>query len=165
MHVKDSVIRDVKGTAFDKVKLKTREINYLHWDNLLTIEFNDTAAKICAIEITPNTSAINIFIAGNSTVVDQDRDPWASWGQVIPSFFIPGNICIANYAESGETLSSFEAANRLKKILNLMKSGVYLFVEFGHNDQKQKGDGSGPFTYYKRDLKFFISEVRKVEYR
>ena len=42
-----------------------------------------------------------------------------------------------------------------------MKRGDYLFIEFGHNDQKQKGDGIGPFRNYKHDLKFFISEVRK----
>ncbi len=161
VHVKDSIIRDENGNAVDKVKLKEREINYLHWDNLLTLEFNDTAAKVCAIEITPNTKATNIFLAGNSTVVDQNREPWASWGQMIPAFFEPGNICIANYAESGETLSSFKSAKRLKKVLSLMKPGDYLFIEFGHNDQKQKGPGIGPFTSYKKDLQYFISEVKK----
>jgi lysophospholipase L1-like esterase len=34
-------------------------------------------------------------------------------------------------------------------------------VEFAHNDQKQKGEGIGPWTSYTRDLKFFIGEVRK----
>jgi lysophospholipase L1-like esterase len=161
VHVKDSIIRDATGNAVDKVKLKPREINYLHWDNLLTIEFNDTAAKVCAVEITRNTKTTTIFLAGNSTVVDQDREPWASWGQMIPSFFEPKNICIANYAESGEALSSFKSAKRLQKILSLMKAGDYLFIEFGHNDQKQKGEGIGAFTSYKRDLKFYISEVKK----
>ena len=42
-----------------------------------------------------------------------------------------------------------------------MKAGDYLFIEFGHNDQKQKGEGIGPFTSYKTDLKYFISEARK----
>jgi lysophospholipase L1-like esterase len=161
VHVKDSIIRDATGNAVDKVKLKPREINYLHWDNLLTIEFNDTAAKVCAVEITRNTKTTTIFLAGNSTVVDQDREPWASWGQMIPSFFEPKNICIANYAESGEALSSFKSAKRLQKILSLMKAGDYLFIEFGHNDQKQKAEGIGAFTSYKRDLKFYISEVKK----
>jgi len=161
VHVKDSLIRDAAGNATDKVKLKPREINYLHWDNRLTLEFNDTAAKVCAVEITPNKKATTIFLSGNSTVVDQDREPWASWGQIIPSFFTAKNISIANYAESGETLSSFKSAKRLQKILSLMKRGDYLFVEFGHNDQKQKGKGIGPFTSYKNDLKFFISEVKK----
>ncbi|MBS1511535.1 MAG: rhamnogalacturonan acetylesterase [Bacteroidetes bacterium] len=161
VHVKDSIIRDANGNAVDKVKLKPREINYFHWDDKLTLEFNDTAVKVCAVEIKPNTTATTIFLSGNSTVVDQDREPWASWGQMIPSFFEPGKICIANYAESGETLSSFMGARRLKKVLSLMKAGDYLFIEFGHNDQKQKGEGIGPFTSYKRDLEYFINEVRK----
>jgi len=161
VHVKDSLIRDANGNVIDKVKLKAREINYFHWDNQLTLEFNDTAAKVCAVEIIPNKKTTTIFLSGNSTVVDQDREPWASWGQMIPSFFEPKNICIANYAESGETLSSFKSAKRLQKLLSLMKAGDYLFIEFGHNDQKQKGEGIGPFTSYKKDLKFFISEVRK----
>ncbi|MFN8253877.1 MAG: rhamnogalacturonan acetylesterase [Ferruginibacter sp.] len=161
VHVKDSIIRDAAGQPVDKVKLKAREINYFHWDNQLTLEFCDSAAKVCAVEIKPNTTATTVFLSGNSTVVDQDREPWASWGQMIPSFFEPGKICIANYAESGETLSSFRGANRLKKVLSLMKSGDYLFIEFGHNDMKQKGEGVGPFTTYKASLKYFISEVKK----
>lgn len=161
VHVKDSLIRDANGTVTGKVKLKPREINYLHWDNLLTIEFNDSLAKVCGIEITPNTTATTIFLAGNSTVVDQDREPWASWGQMIPSFLVPSTVVVANYAESGEALNSFVSAKRLEKVLSLMKAGDYLFIEFGHNDQKQKGEGVGAFTTYKKSLQFFISEVRK----
>jgi lysophospholipase L1-like esterase len=161
VHVKDSIIRDANRNAVDKVKLKAREINYFHWDDKLTLEFNDTAAKICAVEISPNTKATTIFLAGNSTVVDQDKEPWASWGQMIPAFFEPGNICIANYAESGEALNSFKSAKRLQKIISLMKTNDYLFIEFGHNDMKQKGEGIGPFTSYKASLKYFINEVKK----
>jgi lysophospholipase L1-like esterase len=161
VHVKDSIIRDEKGQRIDKVKLKEREIYYRHWDNQLTLEFNDSAAKICAVEISHNTKATTIFLSGNSTVVDQDNEPWASWGQMIPSFFEAKKIAIANYAESGETLRSFKGAFRLKKLLSLMKKGDYLFIEFGHNDQKQKGEGVGPFTSYKTELKYFISETRK----
>ncbi len=161
VHVKDSIIRDGNGNAISKVKLKEREINYLHWDNQLTLEFNDTAAKVCAVEITPNTKATTVFLSGNSTVVDQDKEPWASWGQMIPSFFQPGKVSIANYAESGEALNSFKTARRLQKLLSLMKTGDYLFIEFGHNDMKQKGEGVGPFTTYKASLKYFIEETKK----
>lgn len=161
VHIKDSLIRDANGTVISKVKLKAREINYLHWDNLLTIEFNDSLAKVCGIEITRNATATTIFLAGNSTVVDQDREPWASWGQMIPSFLVPSTAVVANYAESGEALNSFVSAKRLEKILSLMKAGDYLFIEFGHNDQKQKGAGVGAFTTYKKSLQFFISEVKK----
>jgi len=145
----------------DQVKLKPRELNYLHWDKQLTLEFNGSSPKVCAIEIEQADKPITVFLAGNSTVVDQAEEPYAAWGQIIPSFFKPEKVVIANYAESGEALSSFISSNRLQKILSEMKKGDYLFIEFGHNDQKQKGEGIGAFTSYKRDLKYFISEARK----
>lgn len=161
VYVKDSLIRDAAGYVISKVRLKPRESEYLHWDNMLTIEFNDSLPKVCAIEITSNKTATTIFLAGNSTVVDQSREPWASWGQMIPRFFIPGKIAVANYAESGEALNSFLSAKRLEKILSVMKPGDYLFIEFGHNDMKQKGEGIGAFTSYKKNLQRYISEVKK----
>lgn len=161
VNVRDSLIRDAKGNIVKAVKLKPREYEYLHWDNFLTIEFNDSLPKVCAIEITPNKTAPTIFLAGNSTVVDQSREPWAAWGQMIPRFFAPGKTAVANYAESGEALNSFLSARRLEKILSLMKPGDYLFIEFGHNDMKQKGPGIGPFTSYKKLLKQYIAEVKK----
>jgi lysophospholipase L1-like esterase len=157
LHVHDSLIR---GTD-RKVKLKPREIDYLHWDNKLTLEFNDASPKVCAIEITPVQEVTTVFLAGNSTVVDQAQEPYAAWGQMLPAFFQSGKVVIANYAESGEALNSFRSARRLEKVLSLMKPGDYLFIEFGHNDQKQKGEGIGPFTSYKRDLKYYIDETRK----
>ena len=159
VHVRDTIIR-TNGNATGFVKLKQRERNYLHWDKKLTLEFNGRAPKICGLTITPNNEATTVFLAGNSTVVDQDKEPWAAWGQMIPNFFIPGKVVVANYAESGEALSSFRSARRLEKILNLMKPGDYLFIEFGHNDQKQKGNGIGPWTSYSNDLREYINKCR-----
>jgi len=161
VNVRDSFIRNPSGYIVERVRLKPRESDYRHWDNLLTIEFNDSLPKVCAVEITPIKSATTIFLAGNSTVVDQCNEPWAAWGQMIPRFFEAQKIAIANYAESGEALNSFASARRLEKILSLMKKGDYLFIEFGHNDMKQKGEGIGAFTSYKKRLESFISEVRK----
>lgn len=164
VHIRDSIIRNASGDSIGKIKLKSRpgvrEGDFLHWDNLLTIEFNNLAPKVCGVEIRPNTNAMTVFLAGNSTVVDQDKEPWASWGQMIPSFFKPNFAAVANYAESGETLNSFLAEKRLEKILSLMKKGDYLFIEFAHNDQKQKGPGIGAFTSYKTLLKKYIQAAR-----
>jgi lysophospholipase L1-like esterase len=157
VHVHDSLIAGSR----QGVKLKPRESDYWHWDNKLTLEFNGPSPKICAIEITPADNVPTIFLAGNSTVVDQATEPYAAWGQMIPQFFEPGKVAIANYAESGESLSSFKSGRRLEKILSQMKPGDYLFVEFAHNDMKQKGEGIGPWTSYSESLRYFISECRK----
>lgn len=158
LHIRDSLIR---GTG-RKVGLKPREYNYLHWDDKLTLEFNGPEPKVNAIEIAPEQpGVVTVFLAGNSTVVDQAEEPYASWGQMIPAFFKPGKVAVANYAESGETLRSFINQRRFEKELSLMKPGDYAFVEFGHNDQKEKGEGVGAFTTYKKDLEYFIAEVKK----
>ena len=83
-----------------------------------------------------------IYLCGNSTVVDQANEPWASWGQMITRFFGPG-IAVSNHAESGLTARSFIGSNRLDKILSTLKKGDYVFVEFGHNDEKERQPGDG----------------------
>ncbi len=157
VHVHDSLISGKEPG----VRLKPREHRYRHWDNKLTLEFNGAAPKICALEITPVGTITTLFLAGNSTVVDQAEEPYAAWGQMVPQFFQPGKVAVANYAESGEALNSFKSARRLDKILSLMQPGDYLFIEFAHNDMKQKGEGIGPWTSYTESLKYYIGECRK----
>lgn len=155
VHVRDSMNRK----SNEVVKLKPREKPYFHWDNKLTFEFNDAAPKISAIEITSDTKVPTIFLAGNSTVVDQAEEPWASWGQMIPNFFKPGTVAVANYAESGETLRAFENEGRLAKLWSMAKPGDYLFIEFAHNDQKPGANHLDPFTTYSQTLTNWVEQA------
>lgn len=159
VHVKDSIIRNQNGTQIGIVKLKPRETKYLHWDNLLTIEFNNKAPKVCALIIQPNKTAKTIYITGDSTVVDAQYEPWASWGQMLPYFFVPKEVVIANYAESGETLKAFEDRHRIDKIWNKIKPGDYLFIQFGHNDQKY---GNSTKSGYRKRLKEWINKAKQL---
>ena len=161
VHVRDSLIRDPQGQVVSKVRLKPREHAYLHWDDLLTLEFNDSLPKICGLTIERVTDRPVIFLAGNSTVVDQDREPWAAWGQMFPAMLRPDAAVVANYAESGEAMRSFKSARRLEKIWSLAKPGDYLFIEFTHNDQKPGGSHLDPFTTYRQTLREWITEARK----
>ena len=72
------------------------------WDDLLTLEFNNTRPAVCALEIT-KVDVPTVFLLGDSTVCDQSREPYASWGQMLTRFFKP-EVAVANHAESGETL-------------------------------------------------------------
>lgn len=143
----------------ENVRIKTRERSKLNWDDKLTFEFNGDAPQLTELIIDRVENVPTLFLCGNSTVVDQDNEPWASWGQIIPRFFTD-SVCIANYAESGESANTFIAAGRLKKALTQMKPGDYIFMEFGHNDQKQKGPGKGAFYSFMTSLKTFVDEAR-----
>jgi rhamnogalacturonyl hydrolase YesR/lysophospholipase L1-like esterase len=152
-------VRTPKINDTEQIRLKDRELNYLNWDNKLTIEFTGEHPCVSAIEIMLANDLPTIFLAGNSTVTDQENEPWASWGQMFPRFLKP-EIVVANYAESGESLLSFKHEKRLQKLLSQMKAGDYLLIEFAHNDQKPGGSHLDPFTTYKAELKNFIAEAR-----
>lgn len=151
--------RDVHISEKENVRIKPRERSKLNWDDKLTLEFNGDAPQLTELIIERAETVPTLFLCGNSTVVDQDNEPWASWGQIIPRFFTD-SICFANYAESGESANTFIAAGRLKKALTQMKPGDYIFMEFGHNDQKQKGPGKGAFYSFMTSLKTFVDEAR-----
>lgn len=142
-----------------RVKIKPGEVGSMTWDEKLTFEFTGPAPCVQKVTIEPDTTATTVFLCGNSTVVDQGKEPWASWGQMIPRWF-NDKVCVANYGESGLTCASFLAQNRLEKILSQMKKGDYVFVEFGHNDEKEKGPGRGAWYHYSVGLKTFIDKVR-----
>jgi lysophospholipase L1-like esterase len=128
------------------------------WDEKLTLEFNGSRPCVDAIEITP-ADVPTVYLLGDSTMCDQSGEPWNSWGQMFTRFLKPG-IAVSNQAESGETADSSLKAHRLDKVLSTMRSGDYLFIEFGHNDMKEHGPGIRPFTSYKTNLKKFVDGAR-----
>ena len=146
--------------AGTKVKLKPREWSYRNWDDSLTLSFCGPMPAVHRIRIEPADDVTTVFLCGNSTVVDQECEPWASWGQMITRWF-DDKVAIANYAESGLSATSFLYQLRLDKILTQMKAGDCVIVEFGHNDEKEQGAGDGAWYSYSRNLKIFADRVRE----
>lgn len=141
-----------------EVRLKPREktSEWWDWDDKLTLEFNDTRPCVRSLTIA-RVDVPTVFILGDSTVCDQPAGPWNSWGQMLPVFFKP-DIAVANHAESGETIADSLARNRFAKVFSLMKPGDYLFIQFAHNDMKNKSPNA--LGQYKGDYKKVIAETR-----
>lgn len=141
------------------VLINEREVGSFTWDDKLTLEINGRWPVVQHISIVP-VSVPTVFLLGDSTVTDQRWEDGASWGQMLPRF-LPG-VAVANHAESGETMKSFITGLRLAKVLSQLRPGDYVFIQFGHNDQKKPW----PQTYveahstYKAYLRAFIAEVR-----
>lgn len=151
-------VRTPEVNPGERVHLKPREIGALDWDGKLTIEFIGTHPSVRAITIEPVTVP-TIYLAGDSTVVDQEKEPWAAWGQMLPAFF-NDKVAIANEAESGETIHSFVTEHRFDKIFSTIRAGDYLFMQFAHNDQKP-GRGFVPIPEYQDLLRHYINLARE----
>ncbi|GLB51247.1 rhamnogalacturonan acetylesterase [Neptunitalea chrysea] len=155
VHVYHTTIRDTN----EEVILKDREVPKMDWDKKLTLEFLGSTT-VSEIKITPAHKLTTIYLAGDSTVTNQDVEPWASWGQFLPAY-VNHKAVVANYAFSGATLQSFKNMRRLEKIASQIKKGDYLLIEFGHNDEKIKGEGNGAYGLYTNTLKEYIAIARE----
>jgi lysophospholipase L1-like esterase len=155
-------VRTPKISTGGEVHLKDREKGNeaRAWDDRITLEFSGIHPAVRHIAVEKADNVPTIYIAGDSTSTDQPGEPFNSWGQMLTRFFQPA-IAVANHGESGESLRGFMGERRLDKVLSVIKPGDYLFVQMGHNDQKEKGDGVGAFTTYKTDLKHFIAAARQ----
>lgn len=153
-------VRTPRLASGEQVRLNSREVGTFSWDERLSLEFNGESPSVRSIRVEPARNPITLYLAGNSTVTDQTTEPYTSWGQMLPRFFEAGAAVVANHAESGETLRAFLAENRLKKILETLRPGDYLFIEFAHNDQKEGPNYLEPFTTYQETLRHYIAEAR-----
>lgn len=159
---KPEIIVNVRTPAIPgggQVRLKDREktSEAWAWDEKLTFEFNGARPCVCAIEIARADNIPTVYLLGDSTVCDQPREPWNSWGQMLPRFLKP-EVAVANHAESGESLRSSIGARRIDKVMSLIKPGDYLIVQFGHNDMKDRSPNAS--DTYKSNLKRLVADVR-----
>ena len=164
VNVRVAEFKNPDGTP-NKVRLKPREYGIPNWDNKLTLEFNGANPSFHSITITPLVGALAepvVYLAGDSTMVDQDGTTWSGWGQPLPRFFLPG-VVIANNAESGESSTSFQGEQRFPKIMSTIKPGDYFFMQFAHNDQTvnpRTNQPAVPIDRYKQVMTEFVNQVK-----
>ena len=100
-------------------------------------------ATLQAVGVARVESPIVLYIAGDSTVCDQDPqldvEPAArftGWGQLLPLYFKRG-VSVTNNADSGEGSQAFrvDGGSLWAKIASGLKAGDFVFIQLGHNDK------------------------------
>lgn len=104
-----------------------------------------------------------IFWAGDSTVKYNKINtyPQTGMGQVL-NLYLRADIEVCNYAENGRSTKSFIDEGRLDQIDKEIKEKDFLFIQFGHNDQKDDIERyTDPFGTYQENLNQFIDLAKK----
>lgn len=108
---------------------------------------------------------VEVYLIGDSTMADKpgtpEENPERGWGQLLPIFFNE-KVAIHNHAVNGRSTKSFLDEGRWDAVLKDLRSGDYVFIQFGHNDQKIKDPKryTNPWTGYRRNLEKFVEETR-----
>jgi len=102
-----------------------------------------------------------IFMIGDSTIADKplEDNPERGWGQMLPQLF-DSTVIVENHAMNGRSTRSFLAENRWQPVLEKLRPGDYVFIQFGHNDEKpEKVDLYTPPEDYRKNLIKFVTEA------
>ena len=106
---------------------------------------------------------INIYMIGDSTMAEFDstRHPLTGWGEMLQPLFNE-NVTVYNHAVSGKSSKNFRDLGYWKTVIDSIKKGDYLFVQFGHNDEKEYDSTryTIPGGTYNENLKNYITEAR-----
>jgi lysophospholipase L1-like esterase len=80
---------------------------------------------------------------------------------MLGQYFKEGTVKIENRAMNGRSTKTFISEGRWKAIVNDLRKGDYVFIQFGHNDEsKEKGERYTPPEDYRKNLVRFVEEVR-----
>lgn len=104
-----------------------------------------------------------IYTIGDSTMANKSKDvyPETGWCMVLQDYFKEG-VKVSNHAVNGRSTKSFINEKRWQAVLDSLKAGDYVFIQFGHNDEKENDTTryAAPFGAYKKNLERFIIEAR-----
>jgi lysophospholipase L1-like esterase len=117
-------------------------------------------------------SKITVYIIGDSTAANKTASvyPETGWGMALQSFFKSGDVAVDNRALNGKSTESFRADKNSKvgtttdhwqPVLTNLLPGDYVFIEFGHNDEKVEKPGVGTsLAGFAANLARYVNETR-----
>lgn len=108
--------------------------------------------------------AVTIFMIGDSTMANKDISGGKverGWGMMLKHCFSE-NVRVDNHAVNGRSSKSFIAEGRWDKVLESIKPGDYVFIQFGHNDEKpDEKRHTVPGSTFDDNLRKFVRETRE----
>jgi len=106
---------------------------------------------------------VTVFLAGDSTMAEKlpNKRPETGWGEQLEGFFDETKVKVENHAQNGRSTRSFIAEKRWQAIVDKVKEGDYVFIQFGHNDEKVGTDRYASPEDYRKNLERFIADVRQ----
>lgn len=107
---------------------------------------------------------VTIFMIGDSTMANKSLKNGnfeRGWGMALQCYFDDG-ILVDNHAVNGRSSKSFIDEGRWQTVVDKIKPGDYVFIQFGHNDEKPKADRhTDPGSTFDDNLRKFIRETRE----
>lgn len=121
------------------------------------------AVALVAFSALRSDDAVTVFMIGDSTMANKslrNGNLERGWGMALQCYFDEG-VRVDNHAVNGRSSKSFIDEGRWQNVLDKIRPGDYVFIQFGHNDEKPKPDRhTDPGTTFDENLRKFVRETR-----
>lgn len=101
------------------------------------IQFVLVALAVLLFSAFKSDHVITVFMIGDSTMSNKPLEGGnqeRGWGHVLGSFFTE-DVRVENHAMNGRSSKSFINEGRWETVVNKIRPGDYVFIQFGHNDE------------------------------
>ncbi|MEN0052851.1 MAG: rhamnogalacturonan acetylesterase [Mucilaginibacter sp.] len=104
---------------------------------------------------------ITVYLAGDSTMANKaiNTYPETGWGMPFSAFF-DTTVTVKNVAKNGQSTKSFIADGSWAYIANNIKSGDYVLIQFGHNDEVPTKRNHTTEEQFAENLNRFTNEIK-----
>lgn len=111
-----------------------------------------------------------LYSIGDSTMANYDPALYPNqrgWGQEFPRF-LSGGIELVNRAINGKSSKTYYSSGVWDQVKGSLEVGDYVFVQFGHNDEKDdgiegsSGTGTDAWGTYRDHLVRYVEETRAL---
>jgi lysophospholipase L1-like esterase len=106
---------------------------------------------------------VTVFLAGDSTMAPklESKRPETGWGEHLQKHFDETKVHVDNHAANGRSTKTFISEGRWQALVDKVREGDYVLIQFGHNDQsKEKGERYTPPDDFRANLARFVADVR-----
>ncbi len=105
-----------------------------------------------------------IFMIGDSTMADKPlrpAQPERGWGQLLPVYFDDA-VQVRNRAGNGRSSKSFRDEGRWRPVMDALRPGDFVIIQFGHNDEKKYDPKryTEAFGSFQENMSRYVREVR-----
>lgn len=107
---------------------------------------------------------LRVYLVGDSTCATKElakQNPERGWGHMFQPLF-DASVEVENHAANGRSTKSFRDEGRWAAVYDKLQPGDYVFIQFGHNDQKQNDSTRyASSEQYAENLRRYVCETRE----
>lgn len=107
---------------------------------------------------------VTVFMIGDSTMANKPTDSdkqERGWGQLLATH-LQGPVKVDNHARNGQSSLSFINEGKWDAVVEIIRPGDFVIIQFGHNDEKlnKPSRGTTPGGTFDANLRRFVEETR-----